>query len=105
MLGDLERAVMDVAWARPHVTVREVVSALAAGRKSAYTTVMTVMNRLVKKGILKRRQDGVSFRYAATVTRCGFLKACSCEVVDTFVRCYGKAAIAPLNDAVNRAGK
>jgi predicted transcriptional regulator len=50
MLGDLERAVMDVAWSRPHVTVREVVSLLPAGRKPAYTTVMTVMNRLVDKG-------------------------------------------------------
>jgi len=105
MLGDLERAVMDVAWARPHVTVREVVSALVAGRKPAYTTVMTVMNRLVEKGILKRRQNGQSYRYAATMTRCEFLKACSREVVDTLVRCYGTAAIAPLTDAIGRAGK
>ena len=62
-LGDLERAVMDVLWSRPSpATVREVVAALA-DRQPAYTTVMTVLDRLSRKGFLDREPDGRAWRY------------------------------------------
>ena len=56
MFGDLEQAVMDVLWARTAPTpVRDVHDELAQRREIAYTTVMTVLDRLAKKGIVLRR--------------------------------------------------
>lgn len=68
-LGELERAVMDVLWdhGRP-AAVREVVVALAE-RDPAYTTVMTVLDRLAKKGFVDRERDGRAWRYTAAATR------------------------------------
>jgi predicted transcriptional regulator len=69
-LGDLEAAIMDRLWTeqRP-MLVRDVVDALAPERQLAYTTVMTVMDILHRKGWLQRERDGRAWRYQATGTR------------------------------------
>lgn len=101
MLGELERAIMEVAWSRQFVTVRDVVEALRRSPAPAYTTVMTVMNRLVEKGMLRRRADGQSFRYAAAQSKEHFLQQSSRRVVETFVRHYGHVAITQFIDALD----
>jgi predicted transcriptional regulator len=67
-LGELERAVMAQLWAAPgSLTVREVHDRLE--RELAYTTVMTVLGRLAKKGVVRQERDGKAYRYAAASTR------------------------------------
>jgi predicted transcriptional regulator len=65
-LGVLERDVLGVLWAQADLAVRDVQSRL--DRPVAYTTVMTTLDRLFKKGILQRRQDGRAYLYSAAVT-------------------------------------
>jgi predicted transcriptional regulator len=68
-LGDLEARVMRRVWARREpVTVREVLGDLQQERPVAYTTVMTVMDNLRKKGWLQRRAEGRAYRYAPLVS-------------------------------------
>ncbi|MBQ0893576.1 BlaI/MecI/CopY family transcriptional regulator [Micromonospora sp. U56] len=72
-LGELERAVMDVLWdsvpaTSDGVTVREVADALD-GRELAYTTVMTVLDRLAGKGMVQREREGRAWRYRAAASR------------------------------------
>lgn len=66
-LGNLEREVMDVVWQIDQATVREVQTALP--RPVAYTTVMTTLDRLFKKGFVARTQVGRAFVYEALRTR------------------------------------
>ncbi|AAK46165.1 transcriptional regulator BlaI [Mycobacterium tuberculosis] len=64
-LGDLERAVMDHLWSRTEPqTVRQVHEALSARRDLAYTTVMTVLQRLAKKNLVLQIRDDRAHRYA-----------------------------------------
>src|SRR5215470_11015214 len=68
-LGDLETRVMRAIWARGKpVTVRDVLGDLQAERPLAYTTVMTVMGNLRKKGWLRRQDEGRAYRYEPLVT-------------------------------------
>ena len=68
-LGDLEVQVMQCIWARRKpVTVRDVLDDLRKGRPLAYTTVMTVMDNLRKKGWLQRHQAGRAYRYEPLVS-------------------------------------
>ena len=68
-LGDLERAIMDVLWETDApLTVREV-SARLTERNLAHTTVMTVLDRLAKKGFARRQRDGRAWRYCPAATR------------------------------------
>ncbi|MCZ2404448.1 BlaI/MecI/CopY family transcriptional regulator [Paenarthrobacter sp. Z7-10] len=69
-LGELEQAVMDRMWSWDHpVAVREVLEDLQRGRNLAYTTVMTVMDTLHRKGILTRHKEGRAFIYRPALTR------------------------------------
>jgi predicted transcriptional regulator len=68
-LGELERAIMDVLWdtASP-LTVREVSERLAE-RELAHTTVMTVLDRLAKKGVVIQEKQDRAYRYAPAQSR------------------------------------
>ena len=69
-LGTLEQSVMDRlwSWSQP-VAVREVLEDLQRDRILAYTTVMTVMDNLHRKGVLTREKDGRAYVYRPAVTR------------------------------------
>ena len=63
-LGDLERAVMDHLWSMTEPqTVRQVHDALSVRRDLAYTTVMTVLQRLAKKNLVSQIRDDRAYRY------------------------------------------
>ena len=68
--GDLEAVIMDRVWehAEP-VTVRELHEELSAERVIAYTTVMSTMDNLHRKGWLNRVKDGKAYRYTASASR------------------------------------
>ena len=57
---------MKAVWARGTATVRDVYEALLEDRKIAYTTVMTMMNVLERKGHLRKKAEGRSFLYRPT---------------------------------------
>jgi predicted transcriptional regulator len=69
-LGQLEAVVMARLWAadRP-VSVRDVVEDLRHDRTIAYTTVMTVLDNLRRKGMVTRTKHGRAYRYRPTLTR------------------------------------
>ena len=66
-LGDLERDVMDNLWAAEESqTVRQVHEALRERRELAYTTVMTVLQRLARKNLVTQIRDDRAHKYAPT---------------------------------------
>ncbi|BCO34689.1 hypothetical protein BMW24_012435 [Mycobacterium heckeshornense] len=67
-LGELEAEIMTVMWDNEHpATVRDVLAALE--RDAAYTTVMTVMDNLHRKGLLTRERFGKAFHYRPVWSR------------------------------------
>jgi len=60
-LGPFEQQLLRELWTRGSATVREMVD--DTGIRQAYTTVMTTMDRLYKKGLLDRVAEGRAFRY------------------------------------------
>jgi predicted transcriptional regulator len=67
-LAPLELECLSVLWPMGEGTVREIHRALAMSRPRAYTTVMTIMDRLDQKGIVVRRKVGRAFRYQARLS-------------------------------------
>lgn len=92
--GELEQSILDAVWRRGPSTVREVLSDLGR-RAGAYTTIMTVMNRLTAQGVLRRRmgQQG-AFTYHPTKTRDELCAAATRASLDELVRQYGEVALA-----------
>ena len=64
-----ELEVLTVIWDRSECTVREVMDILNHQRKRAYTSVMSLLNVMTDKGLLKRRPQGRAFIYSARIGR------------------------------------
>jgi predicted transcriptional regulator len=65
-LGRLETELMERAWAHGQISVRDLHQEM--DRRLAYTTLMTTMDRLYKKGLLQRRKDGKAYIYSPAMS-------------------------------------
>jgi predicted transcriptional regulator len=82
--GELEAVIMDRLWERGRpALVREMVEDLRADRPLAYTTVMTVMENLNRKGWLRRERDGRAWRYEPTGSRSAYTAALMSDALST----------------------
>ena len=69
-MGELEALVMNRLWdADEPQSVRNVLDGLSDGRDRAYTTVMTVLDNLFRKGFVERERSGRAWVYRATTSR------------------------------------
>jgi predicted transcriptional regulator len=93
-LHELESEVMEEMWRRETATVREVLEQLNRGRKKrAYTTIMTIMARLYRKGLLTRRRNGKTDVYTAAMTRDAYREARAEAEVAALVDEFGELAL------------
>lgn len=100
VFGELEAQIMNAIWDLGEPTVSEVCDFL--GPDYHYKTVMTVMNRLVDKGILSRQRCGRAYEYVPCDDRDTFLARVSRNVVDSLIEDFGELALAQFVNAVDR---
>jgi predicted transcriptional regulator len=113
--GEPEAVIMDRLWAqgRP-VLVREMAEDLHGDRPLAYTTVMTVLDNLHRKGWLRRERDGRARRYEPAGSRSGYTAALMTDALATssdrrtalahFVLQMSPREAALLREALDRTG-
>lgn len=104
LLGELEGEIMVAIWRDGPLTVRQVLERLRAARAQpvAYTTVLTVMQRLAEKALLDRTLVGNTHRYAARQSRDEFIAESSGRIVRALVADFGDVAIAQFLAALDR---
>lgn len=86
---------MEQLWSQGEASVRAVMEALnkRARPQRAYTTYMTIMARLHKKGVLDRRREGKTDFYAAKLGREDYMASRARDQVDELVETYGELAL------------
>lgn len=96
ILGELEHQVMRVLWAKRHgATVREVLESLPAGGKdAAYTTVLTILNRLVAKGLLARAEHKQPHVYQTNYSQREFYNSIADKLLNKIRSECGHVAVA-----------
>ena len=77
---------MEIAWDKREVTVKTALFFLGDDSPRAYTTIMTILNKLVTKGLLARHKLGRSFSYRPVIDRDSFLK----EQINIVVDCLNR---------------
>src|SRR5580700_5945473 len=80
----LELECLKALWGIGEGTVRDVRHVMVGNRNLAYTTVMTVLDRLEKRGGVSRRKQGRSFVYVPKLSREELRRFAVKELVDTF---------------------
>lgn len=82
-LGRLEREVMNITWQRGEITVRDVFQAFK--ERVAYTTLMTTLHRLYKKGVVDRRKRGRAFLYSPRVSPMEFEQGVAKDLIEGLI--------------------
>jgi predicted transcriptional regulator len=83
-LTPLESLIMDVVWDQGEVTVRNVQDALRSKRDLAYTSVLTMMQVLERKGFVESQRNGRANVYRPTVSRARFGLRSAVDIVNSF---------------------
>lgn len=101
VVGELEARILEVVWARGTATVKEVTEAL--GPNAHPKTVMTIMNRMVEKGLLNRKMlgQGRTFTYDAATGRETFMSQVVSRVIAGLMADFGQPAMAHFVDGIN----
>ncbi|HEY4742858.1 MAG TPA: BlaI/MecI/CopY family transcriptional regulator [Candidatus Acidoferrales bacterium] len=83
-LAPLELDCMNTLWPIGEGTVREIRDLLAPRRPRAYTTIMTIMDRLARKGVVERRKSGRAYIYRANLSADDARRQALGQVVENF---------------------
>jgi predicted transcriptional regulator len=95
-LAPLELDCLNMLWPMGEGTVREIRDALAPRRPRAYTTIMTIMDRLARKGIVGRRKNGRAYIYKPNLTAEDARAHALAQVIDGFFGGSKESVIAHL---------
>jgi BlaI family penicillinase repressor len=95
-LAPLELDCMNTLWPLGEATVREIRDGLAARRPRAYTTIMTIMDRLARKGVVERRKVGRAYKYAPNLSEDDARAQALGQVVESFFGGSREAVMAHL---------
>lgn len=101
-LHELEEEVMEEMWDRESATVREVLEALnrRGPKQRAYTTIMTIMVRLDRKGLLTRERKGKTDVYSTVMSREAYRDARAEADVKAIVDEYGELALVHFSERI-----
>jgi BlaI family transcriptional regulator, penicillinase repressor len=102
-LAPLELDCMNTLWPMGQGTVREIRDGLAARRPRAYTTIMTIMDRLARKGVVERRKVGRAYIYSPNLSADEARTQALGQVIENFFGGSREALLAQLSRVAPRA--
>jgi predicted transcriptional regulator len=98
ILGRLEASIMEVLWRRSEANVREVFEELSTKRSLAYTTVLSTMRNLERKGFLERSKSGTAHLYRPAYTQVELARLTANQVLNGLLEGFGQPFLAGLSD-------
>jgi len=103
-LAPLELDCMNTLWPLGEATVREIRDGLAARRPRAYTTIMTIMDRLARKGVVERRRAGRAYLYRPRLSAEEARSHALAQVVENFFGGSQEALLFHLGNNASASG-
>lgn len=100
--GELEASILEIMWKLQNASVQDVLDNLPDEKDLAYTTVMTVMDRLSKKGLLEREKQGRKFIYTPSYSKKKLEKKMFNSLFTSLLKDWGKPALAHFIDSVSK---
>ncbi|RNB90487.1 BlaI/MecI/CopY family transcriptional regulator [Brevibacillus fluminis] len=98
--GPLEAKIMDILWDASEMSIKDVQGRIDQEKAVNFNTIMTVMNRLVEKGILQKRSEGRLSLFRPVLSKEAFLETQSKELTHDLMEEFGPLAISHMIDAL-----
>ena len=103
VLGTLERDIIEILWNRGESSIKDILEAFPFDRNISYSTIITVTNRMAKKGLLKKRKVGKAYFYSPIYSREQFFEVISKKVVEGVSEFSFQAAMVHFVDYMTQA--
>jgi predicted transcriptional regulator len=100
-LFELEATIMQVVWRQFPVSARDVLRALEHEKERAYTTIMTTMDRLHKKGHLRRSKEGLAWVYAPMMSEAEYRRRLADGLADQLLVEHGEVGVLAIVEAAS----
>lgn len=100
-LFELEAVIMEIVWRHFPVSARDVWDRLHGAKSRAYTTIMTTMDRLHSKGVLRREKLGLAWVYTPTRSEADFKRALADKLADQIVDEHGEVGLMAVVEAAS----
>lgn len=101
--GPLEACIMDILWTSPDLSIKDVQARLGKDKDLNFNTVMTVMNRLLDKGVLTKTVIGRTSIFKPVETKERFLESQSKEISHNLVEDFGPLVVTHMLDGLDEA--
>lgn len=85
IFGETETEIMELLWTMERVTVRDIYEVINQRRGIAYTTILTIMNRLKKKKLLRAESTGKTYFYTPVLSREQLIAQMTHKVIDSLI--------------------
>ena len=107
MLGPLEQKVMEYVWSNKDVSCREIHEHISTieNKEIAYTTILTILDRLFNKGLLSRKKAGKSYIYNYKMSKQQTLKIFAKNMISSLVDRFGDDALGAFADEIENLSK
>ncbi len=102
-LGPLEREVMDFLWSCGPSSGKDVFSGIKSGREIALTTVLTVLERLANKGLVRKEKGAALIAFSPALTKEEFARSVSSDVFKGILGISASGLCASFVDALAEA--
>jgi len=101
MLGSVERPVLEALWEKGSLTGRELYEEVRRSKALAYTTVLTTVGRMVKKGSVKRKKVGGLYYYEPAMIRSEFERQSASAVIKGIFEISSGYAVSAFVDTIS----
>jgi BlaI family penicillinase repressor len=104
-LSELEQVVMDIVWARGNCSARDILEEISVKRTIAYTTITTILQRLVVKGMVTRKASGIIYLYKPSLTKESYSKKIAQSFINKFFTSFGDVALSSFAESIEELPK
>jgi len=104
LFGKLEARIMDTLWNEGEATARVVFEALRdQGQRLSYSTVKTVLERLVDKGVLEKERHAKAYVYRSRLNREEFTRSAVGQIIDSLLASFTDPVVSCFVDRLSKA--
>lgn len=96
---------MNLVWAHPHASVREIVNLIDKKKPVAYTTILTILHRLHEKGMVTRQQAQKAYRYTPKISKESYSKNVAQSFIKKFFQSFGEIGITSFAQSIDSLSK
>lgn len=104
LFGELEAKAMDIMWEEGEATARLVFERLRdQGRRLSYSTIKTILERLVEKGILEKEMQARAYVYRPSLSREEFTRSAVSQILDSLLTSFADPVVSCFVDQLSSA--